>query len=87
MILASLKELQGPDYFILVFYFLLMIIIGIYFYRFMKGTKDYFSGGNCIPWWLSGVSYFMSYGSFQLPAVCISRGLSGISLWGSSLLH
>ena len=52
--------LQGPDYFVLVGYFALMLGIGAYFYRYIHRMKDYFSGGNRIPWWLSGVSYYMS---------------------------
>ncbi len=59
MILAA-GHLEGPDYFVVVGYFVLMLGIGVYFYRYMKGMKDYFSGGNNIPWWLSGVSFYMS---------------------------
>ncbi|MBN1342286.1 MAG: hypothetical protein JXQ73_06380 [Phycisphaerae bacterium] len=59
MILAA-TNLAKPDYFVLIGYFVLMLGIGAYFYRFMKGMKDYFSGGNNIPWWLSGVSFYMS---------------------------
>jgi len=56
MILAA-TNLAKPDYFVLIGYFVLMLGIGAYFYRFMKGMKDYFSGGNNIPWWLSGISF------------------------------
>ncbi len=55
-----LAQLQRPDYFVLVGYFILMLGIGAYFYRHMQGMKDYFTGGNRIPWWLSGVSFYMS---------------------------
>jgi len=44
----------------LIGYFILMLGIGIYFYRYMHGMKDYFSGGNTIPWWLSGTSFYMT---------------------------
>ena len=54
------NTLGTADYIVLIGYFLLMLAIGIYFYRYMKGMKDYFSGGNRIPWWLSGASYYMS---------------------------
>lgn len=54
------KILGIADYLVIGGYFLLMLAIGIYFYRYMKGMKDYFSGGNRIPWWLSGASYYMS---------------------------
>ncbi|MFV2068209.1 MAG: sodium:solute symporter family protein [Pirellulales bacterium] len=59
MILAA-GHLQRPDYFVLIGYFALMLGIGLYFFRRMQGMKDYFSGGNQIPWWLSGVSFYMS---------------------------
>jgi len=59
MILAEAR-LQGADLFILVGYFVLMFGIGVYFYRHMREMKDFFSGGNNIPWWLSGISYYMS---------------------------
>lgn len=54
------SKLHIADHIVLVGYFVLMIAIGLYFYRFMKGIKDYFSGGNNIPWWLSGISFYMS---------------------------
>ncbi len=59
MILAA-SQLERPDMIVLVGYFALMLGIGAYFYRYMRGMKDYFSGGNRIPWWLSGVSFYMS---------------------------
>ncbi len=63
---AYLKQIQeqsnlsGPDLFVLIAYFVLMLGIGAYFFRYMKGMKDYFTGSNSIPWWLSGVSFYMS---------------------------
>ncbi len=59
MIVAA-GQLQQADYIVLVGYFALMLGIGAYFFRHMRGMKDYFSGGNRIPWWLSGVSFYMS---------------------------
>ncbi|HPO09086.1 MAG TPA: hypothetical protein PLZ55_10490, partial [bacterium] len=53
-------HVQLPDHIMLVGYFVLMLGIGIYFYRYMRGMKDYFSGGNVIPWWLSGASFYMT---------------------------
>lgn len=59
MMLAA-SELHAVDYAVLVGYFAIMLGVGAYFWRYMKGMKDYFSGGNRIPWWLSGVSFYMS---------------------------
>ncbi len=81
---ASQNALQFPDYAVLVCYFLLMLGIGIYFFRFMRGIKDYFTGGNNISWWLSGVSFYMS--SFSVtafiyyPALCYKFGFVGVTL-------
>lgn len=60
MFVLAAASLAPADYFVMIGYFVLMLIIGAYFYRFMRGMKDYFSGGNNIPWWLSGVSFWMS---------------------------
>jgi len=77
-------DLHFADKAILVGYFALMLGIGGYFYRFMKGMKDYFSGGNSIPWWLSGVSFYMSsfsvYAFIAYPALCYKYGLVGVTL-------
>ena len=60
MTLLAQAQVTIPDYVMLVGYFVLMLGIGVYFYRYMRGMKDYFSGGNTIPWWLSGASFYMS---------------------------
>ncbi len=77
-------HLQLPDHVMLIGYFVLMLGIGVYFYRYMKGIKDYFSGSNSIPWWLSGVSFYMT--SFSVaafvfyPSLCYRHGWVGITL-------
>ncbi|MDZ7377516.1 MAG: hypothetical protein ONB13_12965 [candidate division KSB1 bacterium] len=48
------------DYVVIGFYLILMLGIGYYFSKFMKGGKDFFIGGNLIPWWVSGVSLYMT---------------------------
>ncbi len=59
MMLAE-TTLRLPDYVILVGYFVIMLGIGVYFWRYMKNMRDYFSARNQIPWWLSGVSFYMT---------------------------
>lgn len=81
---TAIGHLRLPDYLMLVGYFVLMLFIGVYFYRYMRGMKDYFRGGNTIPWWLSGVSFYMS--SFSVaafvfyPSLCYRYGWVGITL-------
>ncbi len=52
--------LPAVDYLVIGIYFVLMLAIGFYFSRFMKGGKDFFVGGNLIPWWVSGISLYMT---------------------------
>src|SRR3990172_1205269 len=84
MTLLAQAQVKGPDYVMLVGYFVLMIGIGLYFYRHMRGMKIYFSGGNKIPWWLSGVSFYMtSFSAFAFvsyTALCFKYGMVGITV-------
>ncbi len=84
MMLAA-GQLYGPDYFILVGYFVIMLGIGFYFYRYMRGMKDYFTGGNQIPWWLSGISYYMaSFSAFAFvnySAIAYKYGAVAVSMY------
>jgi len=81
---ATEAALQFPDLLVIAGYFVLMLGIGAYFYGRMRRMKDYFSGGNQIPWWLSGVSFYMS--SFSVaafvfyPSLCYRHGWVGVTL-------
>src|SRR5688572_1786242 len=54
------KGLQTADHIIIVGYFLLLTVIGLYFWKRMRHARDFFTGGNAIPWWLAGVSFYMT---------------------------
>ena len=49
------------DNLVIVSYFILMILIGVYFKRLNKNTSDYFRGGGSMLWWLVGPATFMSF--------------------------
>jgi SSS family solute:Na+ symporter len=48
------------DLVVIVIYLGLMLGIGLAFSRFMKGGKEFFIGGNHIPWWAAGISLYMT---------------------------
>ncbi len=52
--------LHTSDYVVIVGYFLLLGSIGIYFWKRMRHASDFFAGGNSIPWWLAGVSFYLT---------------------------
>jgi len=52
--------MAAADWVVMVLYFLLMVGIGIWSFRMVKGSKDYFVAGGKLPWWLSGASHHVS---------------------------
>ncbi len=64
--MEELRGIQLPDYLVIIAYFLLIIVIGYYFKRYIKKAKDYFAAGNMMPWWLAGTSFFMASFSAML---------------------
>jgi SSS family transporter len=56
----ELKILQALDYVVLLGYFAVLIFIGTYFKRYIKEAKDFFAAGSSVPWWLSGISFWMA---------------------------
>jgi hypothetical protein len=47
---------QAIDYAIMIGYFVLILVIGTWFARRQKTTKDFFFGGQRFSWWLIAVS-------------------------------
>lgn len=85
--------LPAVDYLVIGMYLILMLGIGFYFSRSMKGGKDFFIGGNLIPWWVSGISLYMTMFSawtFTGGASFVYQtswfGLLYFATWGISFL-
>jgi SSS family transporter len=55
-----MKSVNAYDYLVIAGYFLFMLGIGFYFMRVNKGAREYFAGGNMIPWWVSGMTLYMA---------------------------
>src|SRR5690242_18518 len=51
------------DFIVIAGYLLLVLYIGFYFRRRMTSADDYFAGGHKVPWWLAGVSHYISSAS------------------------
>ena len=56
----SQMHLAFPDYIVVIGYFIIVLWIGLYFRNQMAAARDYFAGGHQIPWWLAGISHYMS---------------------------
>jgi SSS family solute:Na+ symporter len=58
--MEATKILQPLDYLLLFGYFAIVLFIGVYFKKYIRQAKDYFAAGASVPWWLSGISLWMS---------------------------
>ncbi len=73
------------DYLIIGGFFAIMLGIGVYFSGKMKDLKDFFCGGNHVPWWVSGVSLYMTtfsaFAFVSYSALAYTEGLVCITIW------
>ena len=52
--------LGALDFAVIVAYFALITGAGLFMGRFVRSTKDFFSGGKKVPWWMGAVSSYMA---------------------------
>src|SRR5690625_1373912 len=73
------------DWISLSLFFLLMIIIGLWSYRQVSSSGDFFVAGGKLPWWLSGISHHISGYSGAVyvayAAVAYTHGLTMYVWW------
>ena len=55
-----MKGLGVADYLVVAAFFAVMIGVGVYFSRKSKSSEQFFGGDKSIPWWLSGISFYMN---------------------------
>jgi SSS family solute:Na+ symporter len=48
--------LAWPDIVIIIGYFVIVLVLGAYFGRYMKSQKDFFLAGKKMPWWIAACS-------------------------------
>lgn len=85
--------MQSLDLFVIAIYVVGLVAMGAFFARRMRTTRDMFAAGGQSPWWLSGLSAFMtmfSAGTFVVwggiayrqglvaVAICMTFGVSAI---------
>lgn len=58
--MKSSMHLTAADYVVIVGYFALVAGIGLWLKRTQATASDYFAGGQQIPWWMAGISHYMS---------------------------
>ncbi|HEY1342886.1 MAG TPA: hypothetical protein VGF59_35530 [Bryobacteraceae bacterium] len=84
------KTLHTSDHVVIIGYFVLMAFVGIYFWKRMRYARDFFAGGHSIPWWLAGVSFYLTaFSAFTFVAyseMAYRYGLVAVTLtWSSAV--
>lgn len=57
--MTTTANIAAADYAVVVSFFAVMISVGLFFGRNQKNMSQFFGGGKQIPWWLSGISFYM----------------------------
>ncbi len=58
--MKSVIHLTAADYLVIAGYFVLIMAIGLWSRKTQATATDYFAGGHQIPWWMAGISHYMS---------------------------
>ncbi len=78
-------HLTAPDYVIILGYFVVVLLVGLYFNKRQTASQDYFAGGHQVSWWLAGISHYMSsFSAFTFIAysqIAYLHGMVAISLF------
>jgi len=74
--------LTSIDITVVIFYGILVAILGYMAKRMVKKPEDYFAGGKKVPWWLAAISHHMSgYSAFVFVGTGSLAYTCGFSAW------
>jgi SSS family transporter len=86
--MLELKSVNTVDYLIIIAYLVLVAFIGIYLSRLNRNTADYFKGNGQLPWWMAGLSTFISgFSAFVFVAAAgftYKNGMAGLTIFTSA---
>ena len=80
--------LSAIDWIVIGAYFTITMLVGLFMGRFVKGSKDFFSGGKKVPWWMGAVSSYMAMIScfvfIAYAQIGYEDGLVGVTVFWST---
>ena len=83
------SSLHTADYWVLAGFFVVMMMIGLVYAARMRNLKDFFGGGRHVPWWLAGVSLYMTtFSAFTFvsySAIAYRDGFVAVTVWWFSI--
>lgn len=70
-------------------YFAVVLLVGVYFNKRRAASRDYFAAGHRAPWWLAGISHYMSsFSAFTFIAysqIAYTHGWVAITLFWTTV--
>src|SRR5690606_16230721 len=82
-------EISTLDVIVIVLFFVLMLVIGLWSYFRNTNVEDYFVAGGNLPWWLSGISHHVSGYSGSVfvayAGLAYTHGFSLYSWWAFTI--
>lgn len=81
--------MQTLDFIVLIAYAVVLVCVGLWAYKKIKNSSDFFVAGGKVPWWLSGVSHHVSGYSAVVftgyAAIAYNSGFSIYIWWAVSI--
>ena len=81
--------LATADYIVLAGFFVVMLAVGLFYANRMHSLRDFFGGGRQVPWWLSGISLYMTtFSAFTFvsySALAFQFGFVAVTIWWISI--
>jgi SSS family transporter len=81
--------LATADYVVLAGFFVVMLAVGLFYSNRMHNLRDFFGGGRQVPWWLGGISLYMTtFSAFTFvsySALAFQYGFVAVTIWWFSI--
>ncbi len=81
--------LATADYTIIAGFFVVLLGVGLFYAGRMRNLRDFFSGGRQVPWWLAGISLYMTtFSAFTFvsySALAYQHGFVAVTIWWFSV--
>jgi SSS family transporter len=81
--------LAFADYAVIAGFFVVLMAVGLFYAGRMQDLRDFFSGGRQVPWWLSGISLYMTtFSAFTFvaySAIAYKDGFVAVTVWWFSV--
>jgi len=81
--------LETADFIVMAGFFVVLLGVGVFYAGRMHNLRDFFGGSRQVPWWLAGISLYMTtFSAFTFvaySALAYEHGLVAVTIWWFSI--